>query len=114
MFQHGTTKASTKIQSYLQTVLLQNNKLTKYPPVLFHIPSLKVVQIEGNPIGQSETERPEMSEKEPKNFEEGSDSGIASQEEEMSEKNNSGSDTTEPKSPPIEMSPNNEEENVRF
>jgi hypothetical protein len=108
------------MQSCLQTVLLQNNKLTKYPSVLFHIPSLKVVQIDGNPIGQSENEseaeRPEMTEN-GKSSEEGSDSGIASQEEEMSEKNKSESEKSETKCPTLDLSLKNEDglkRNVRF
>ena len=107
------------MQSSLQTVLLQNNKLTKYPPVLFHIPSLKVVQTDGNPIGQTETEsetvRPDIGQNEEKTFEEGSDSGIASQEEEMSEKINFENEKSESKRPSIELSLRNDEERkVRF
>ena len=107
------------MQSSLQTVLLQNNKLTKYPPVLFHIPSLKVVQIDGNPIGQteneSETVQPEIGQNDEKTFEEGSDSGIASQEEEMSEKMNVENEKSEVKRASIDLSLRNDQERkVRF
>ena len=95
--------------------------MTKYPSVLFHIPSLKVIQMDGNPIGQSENEsgsvRPEISENGQKNFEESSDSGIASQEEEMSEKNQTENKKSESKCLTIELSLKSEEgkkRNVRF
>ena len=87
MFQQGNPSSSTKIPCNLQTVLLQNNQLRKYPSVLINIPSLKVVQLEGNPLEQDDEKCLDEVEK----TSEGSDSGLGSQEEEILEdmKNNS-------------------------
>jgi hypothetical protein len=68
----------------LQTILLQNNHLSKYPPVLINIPSLKVVQLEGNPFVQNDDRLGKRFDEEEKTSE-GSDSGLGSQEELLKE-----------------------------
>ena len=49
-FQTIRPTSKSRIPISLQTVLLQNNKLEKFPVALCNIPSLKVIRLEGNPF----------------------------------------------------------------
>ena len=40
-------------QMKLHTILLQNNSLHEIPPVLKDIPSLRVIQLHGNPCAEN-------------------------------------------------------------